>query len=151
MIVYWGMKFISKQEIVDRLSDRGIKFNNPLTALHYYENEGLIPKTVSHGFGRGQGKAGFYPEIVTDMISEIKQLQNLNYRLQQIKQLVDEKFREFYYWEDLRRLSLLKFPHDKFYDAYCSAWEISPSKAETLINDKIKFMTKNNNEKKHKS
>jgi len=151
MIVYLSMRFIKKQEIVDRLSDRGIKFNNPLTALHYYENEGLIPKTVSHGFGRGKGKAGFYPEIVTDMISEIKQLGDLKYRLRHIKKMMDEKFREFYYWEDLRRLSLLKFPHDKFYDAYCNVWEISPSKAETLINDKIKFITKNNNEKKHKS
>ena len=143
------MNYIGKKEVVDRLSETGIKFKSPLIALHYYENEGLIPKTVSHGFGRGKGKAGFYPEIVTDMISEIKQLQNLNYRLRQIKQLVDEKFREFYYWEDLRRLSLLKFPHHKFYDAYCDAWKISPSKAETLINDKIEFITKDKNGKRH--
>ena len=144
------MRFIAKQEVVDRLSEKGIQFKSPLIALHYYENEGLIPKTVSHGFGRGKGKAGFYPEIVTDMISEIKQLQNLNYRLRQIKQLVDEKFREFYYWEDLRRLSLLKFPLDHMYETYCNVWEISPSKAETLINDKIQFITKKNNAEKYK-
>lgn len=144
------MKYVDKREIVERLSKGGITFKSPLIALHYYENEGLIPKTVSHGFGRGKGKAGFYPEIVTDMISEIKQLQNLNYRLRQIKQLVDEKFREIYYWEDLRRLSLLKFPLDRMNETYCSAWEINPSKAETLINDRIQFITNKNNEKKHK-
>ena len=121
------MRYLRKTEIVDRLKKRGIEFkNNPSMTLRYYENEGLIPRAVSHGFGRGKGKASFYPEITIEMITKLRDLKENGYKLKLIKHMFDLEFRKYYQWEDLKILQSLRFGNSQAIESYGETEGIEP-------------------------
>lgn len=133
------MQYLRKTEIVERLKERGIEFKkNPSMTLRYYENEGLIPKAVAHGFGRGRGKASFYPEITVEMIIKLRGLQESGYKLKLIKHMFDEEFRKYYQWQDLKVLKSLRFGQNQVIESYGEIEGIEPDEIMSTFGD-IKF------------
>ena len=122
---------IKKKDLIDLLKKEGISLGKG--TVRYYEIEGLIPSSISRGLGRGKGKVAFYPEIVVDIVKDLKRLQSQGMSLRIIKSELIRKYREWYYQEDIRKLMSLKFYNKDLLETYCRTWGISQNNIDVKV------------------
>ena len=99
---------LTKKRIIELLEEEGIKLGQrPEAVITYYDLMGMIPSVTVTGKGRAKGKRGLYPNIVFEMIKDIKQLQEEGHLLRLVKRKIKERYQDEFMREDLLLLGNL--------------------------------------------